>query len=344
MKVKDILPIQTANQEAFILDHGKVDKNGSLKYKDDMTSYSWNIKRYNKLHKGTYVLNRHSGKITKDRKFEIYSGGYVESITEPDADGNVEATITHAFTFTTPLKQGEAFLENFKWGSKKKKEGSWGHFWNQYGMNTISIKDFWNLVEGCNCIIPFDKSIVDEEAELTSSDVDSLKNSDILANGFDVTVVDEGVHSSKKQFYTGIAKKIDFNKLQKVKNHIGMIGGSIVFNMLAEKAKLEGLKAPEQVSVTRGDGLGYDILAFDASGNEIHVEVKTSTQKYIDGIKISANEMAVSQVEDINYKLYRIYNLNLKTGKCNLKIYNGPLTDSEFKIIPDSYILLKLES
>lgn len=206
MKVKDILPIQTANQEAFILDHGKIGENGSLKYKDDMTSYSWNIKRYNKLHKGAYVLNRHSGKVTKDRKFEICAGGYVENITEPDADGTVEATITHAFTFTTPLKQGEAFLENFKWDSKKKKEGSWGHFWNQYGMNIISIKDFWNLVEGRNCIA-FDKSIVDKEAAFTNSDIESLKNSDILAKEFDVTVVDEGVNSSRKQSYTGIAKK-----------------------------------------------------------------------------------------------------------------------------------------
>lgn len=234
------------------------------------------------------MLYRHSGKVTKDRKFEIYGGGYVENITEPDIDGNVKATITHAFTLATPLKQGEKFLENFKWDSKKKKEGSWGHFWNQYGMNIISIKDFWNLVDGSNCIA-FDKSTVSEETAFTSSDVDSLKNS--LAKGFDVTVVDEGGRSFKKQSYTGIAKKIDFNKLQKVNNHIGMIGELIVFNMLAEKAKLEGLKAPEQVSVTRGDGLGYDILAFDTSGNEIHVEVKASTQKYVDGIKISANEM-----------------------------------------------------
>lgn len=57
-----------------------------------------------KLRPGAYVLNRHPGKLTKDRKFEIYSGGYVDSITQPDEEGYVVATITHAFTFATPIK------------------------------------------------------------------------------------------------------------------------------------------------------------------------------------------------------------------------------------------------
>ena len=81
-----ILPAAVSEQEAFILDHGKkVD--GVLKYKDDLTSYGWNIRQFNKMHVGAFVLNRRPGKLTKDRKFEIYAGGYVESISEPDAEG-----------------------------------------------------------------------------------------------------------------------------------------------------------------------------------------------------------------------------------------------------------------
>ncbi|MGN1343668.1 MAG: hypothetical protein ACI4U3_03760 [Traorella sp.] len=121
MNIRDILPVPTEDQKAFILDHGKTIDDGLLKYQDDMTSYGWNVKRFNKLHPGAYVLNRHPGKLTRDRKFEIYSGGYVESITEPDEEGNVVAKITHAFTFVTPIKQGSSFLENFEWDSKIKK-------------------------------------------------------------------------------------------------------------------------------------------------------------------------------------------------------------------------------
>ncbi|RHW45119.1 hypothetical protein DS832_08370 [Bombilactobacillus bombi] len=337
MKIEDILPAPVEHQEAFILDHGKTNENGSLKYKDDMISYGWSIKHFNKLHEGAYVLNRHPGKITKDRKFEIYSGGYVKSITKPDVDGNVVATITHAFTFATPLKQGGAFLENFKWDSKKKKEGSWEHFWNQYGMNMISMKDFWNLVKGQNCVA-FDESTINEETELTDSEIQELESTGALTSGFEITVINDGeARRPKEHKYTGVAKKIDFTEVQKAKSKTGKIGELIVLDMLTKEAKLKGLKDPEQVSVTRGDGLGYDILSFDTAGNEIHVEVKTSTGKYADGFDITANEIAASQGEDVNYKIYRVYKLNSKTRKCELQIYEGPITKNRFKLVPTLY-------
>ncbi|USS90814.1 DUF3883 domain-containing protein [Fructilactobacillus carniphilus] len=341
MKIEDILPSPVSNQEAFILDHGKTNENGSLKYKDDMTSYGWNIKRFNKLHEGAYVLNRHPGKITKDRKFEIYSGGYVKNITEPDDNGNVIATITHAFTFATPLKQGESLLENFKWDSKKKKEGSWEHFWNQYGMNSISMKDFWALVKGQNCV-PFDESAINDNKEdnLTDSEIQELEDEDEPTSGFEITVVENDGSSRREKYgYTRIARKIDFTKVQRAKNKTGKIGEFIILDMLTKKANQKGLKIPEQVSVTRGDGLGYDILAFDAVGNEIHIEVKTSIRKQADGFDITDNEVKESLVENSNYKIYRIYDLNIKTCKCKLKIYDGPIIEESFKLVPTSYKL-----
>lgn len=336
MEAKDILPLEKVNQKAFILDHGKTTENGSLKYKDDMTSYSWNIKRNNKLQEGAYVLNRHPGKITKDRKFEIYSGGYIESITEPDAEGNVVATITHAFTFATPLKQGEDFLEKFNWTSKKKKEGSWEHFWNQYGINAISMTDFWNLVKEKNCVA-FDGSAIKSEVELTNSEIEELKSSDV-SSGFKITVADNSVdYKKKRKKYSGVAKKIDFSKIQKAKNKTGKIGELIVLDLLKKEANDNNLKAPEHVSVTKGDGLGYDILAYDSSNSEIHIEVKTSTGKYADGFDISDNEVLASQLKDVNYKIYRIYDLDPKSCECKLKIYKGPITKDNYKLVPTSY-------
>ena len=341
MNVKDILPAPTEDQEAFILDHGKTTDDGALKYRDDMTSYEWNIRYFKKLHVGAYVLNRHSGKATKDRKFEIYSGGYVESISEPDEDGNVIAKITHAFTFVTPLRQGSTFLENFKWDSKTKKGDSWGHFWNQYGMNKISMTDFWNLVEGQNCVL-FDPSLHKVEDDLTNEEVQELSKSDVSSTGFSVTVVEEGkVHKKSKNKYTGVAKKIDFAKVQKSKNKTGKLGELIVLDLLTEEAKLKGLKKPEHVSLTRGDGLGYDILAYDSVGDEIHVEVKTSKGKYADGFDISSNEVAASQVKDSVYKIYRVYALNTKTKECKLQVYEGPIADESCKLVPTQFKFYK---
>ena len=87
-EIDRILPKKQEKQQAFILDHGKIEE-GRLKYVDDQTSYGWNIKRYNRLKEGAFVLNRHPSKLSKDKKFEIYAGGYVEQISKPDEDGNV---------------------------------------------------------------------------------------------------------------------------------------------------------------------------------------------------------------------------------------------------------------
>ena len=102
----DVIPPVDENSGTFILDHGKV-VDGVLKYKDDLTSYGWNIRRYNRLKEGALVLSRRPGKLTKDRKFEIYAGGVVTHISNPDSEGNVVATIDHAFQIIPSIKQGD---------------------------------------------------------------------------------------------------------------------------------------------------------------------------------------------------------------------------------------------
>lgn len=176
------------------------------------------------------------------------------------------------------------------------------------------------------------------EEDLTLEEVQELEKSNLSTSGFSVTVVDNGTTRKKTHNkFVGIAKKIDFEKVQKSRNRTGQIGELIVFDMLNEEAKQNGLKSPEHVSITRGDGLGYDILAFDEAGNEIHIEVKTSKDKYADGFDISSNEVAASQVKDIIYKIYRIYKLNTKTKECKLQIYEGSISDEKCKLVPTQF-------
>lgn len=50
-----------------------------------------------------------------------------------------------------------------------------------------------------------------------------------------------------------------------------------------ENKKLQRLnlkKVAEHVAITQGDGLGYDIKSYDENGNEIYIEVKTTTQNF----------------------------------------------------------------
>lgn len=50
----------------------------------------------------------------------------------------------------------------------------------------------------------------------------------------------------------------------------------------------------EHVSRTRGDGLGYDVLSFDADGRERYIEVKTTAFGQETPFYVSRNELACS--------------------------------------------------
>ena len=329
--VYEILPEPIINQTAFILDHGKT-VDGALKYQDDVFSYGYNTKQFNRLVPGAYVLNRHPGKFTTDRKFEIYGGGYIEKITPIDDQGNVVATISHAFKIDPPIKQGDTFLENYDWKSKQKKVGTWEHFWNQYGMNTISIEDFNGLTANARCIPINPTEFLESDPDISNEEVTELVEAS--ENDFIVTFEDgptRKIPSSKKK---RVARIIDFDKVQASRNRIGALGEEIVFDLLSKQASDNGFKAPVRVSVAEGDGIGYDIRYFGKDEEEIHVEVKSSIQRYSDGFVMSQNEIEASQDKNHKYLIYRVYDLNAKTRECKIKIYEGPIDDKSFKLVP----------
>ena len=56
-----------------------------------------------------------------------------------------------------------------------------------------------------------------------------------------------------------------------------------------------------------GDGLGYDIISFEPSGEEIYLEVKTTTGGEGTPFYVSNNEVVVSAEKSSAYKLVRLY-------------------------------------
>ncbi|MBK9329913.1 MAG: DUF3883 domain-containing protein [Sphingobacteriales bacterium] len=65
----------------------------------------------------------------------------------------------------------------------------------------------------------------------------------------------------------------------------------------------------KHVSIEHGDGLGYDILAYNESAEKIYVEVKTTTAKY-PAASFSKNEISFANQFDENYVLFLVHNLN----------------------------------
>ena len=59
--------------------------------------------------------------------------------------------------------------------------------------------------------------------------------------------------------YRGIAKRVDFERINKSKSRVGALGEEIVFDFLLKKAREEELFDPMHVSKEEGDGIGYDI-------------------------------------------------------------------------------------
>jgi hypothetical protein len=63
----------------------------------------------------------------------------------------------------------------------------------------------------------------------------------------------------------------------------------------------------EHVAATQGDGLGFDVLSFEADGRERFIEVKTTSFGAFTPFFVSPNELAVSQRTANQYSLYRLF-------------------------------------
>jgi len=63
----------------------------------------------------------------------------------------------------------------------------------------------------------------------------------------------------------------------------------------------------EHVAVSKGDGLGYDVLSFDVDGRERFIEVKTTSFGKMTPFFLSRNELGFSEAVSDQYHLYRIF-------------------------------------
>lgn len=64
----------------------------------------------------------------------------------------------------------------------------------------------------------------------------------------------------------------------------------------------------KHISVTEGDGAGYDVLSYETTGQERLIEVKTTAYGAQTPFFVTRNELMVSQVRETQYHLYRVFN------------------------------------
>lgn len=105
--------------------------------------------------------------------------------------------------------------------------------------------------------------------------------------------------------------KRDYIKENKNKKKIGDFGEQKVVEEEKKKLLKLGLKdLANKVEIVKSDSYGYDVISFDESGREKHIEVKTSkNSKNSINFYISAYELEIMQSDPV-YELHYLCNLN----------------------------------
>ena len=92
---------------------------------------------------------------------------------------------------------------------------------------------------------------------------------------------------------------------------LGLMGEQFVLAFeqarLLEAGRERLARQVEHVSVTQGDGLGFDIRSFECEGAERLIEVKTTGFGRQTPFFVSRNELRVSQAQDAAYHLCRVF-------------------------------------
>ncbi len=112
------------------------------------------------------------------------------------------------------------------------------------------------------------------------------------------------------------------------------------FALAFEKARLVAAgcirlaRQIEHVSVTQGDGLGFDILSFEPGGEDRLIEVKTTGFGKETPFFVSRNELSVSESKDVAYHPYGVF-----TYRRNPRLFmlNGALS-SVCRLSPTQYV------
>jgi len=108
-----------------------------------------------------------------------------------------------------------------------------------------------------------------------------------------------------------IAIKRDYLEREARNRSLGNAGERLVMEFEARRLYNEGAghlsDRIEHVSDSKGDGLGFDILSFDADGRERFIEVKTTAYDAETPFFVSPNEVEFSGENSEQFHLYRLF-------------------------------------
>jgi len=109
---------------------------------------------------------------------------------------------------------------------------------------------------------------------------------------------------------------------------IGDRGELLVLDYEINRVKELGIAKPViHAAVIEGDGLGYDILSYDEKGDEIYIEVKTTSGGCGSPIFITDSELIRSQKDPKHFRLYRVFDFDEERNEAKFIEREGSLDD-----------------
>lgn len=120
-----------------------------------------------------------------------------------------------------------------------------------------------------------------------------------------------------------IARQVDFVAIEENNRSLGEAGEKFVMQYEHARLSHAGCKLlaerVEQVSKTRGDGLGYDILSWETTGKERFIEVKSTSSGIYTPFYLTARELNCSTQWEDRYFLYRVYHMRSRPRMYSLQ-------------------------
>lgn len=119
---------------------------------------------------------------------------------------------------------------------------------------------------------------------------------------------------------------------------LGLAGETFVVNFEHLRLRSAGQSKladkVEQVSQSQGDGLGFDILSFEADGRERFIEVKTTAFGKETPFFISQNEASFARENSDQFHLYRLFDF-----RRNPRLFDLPgVVEQHCRMTPSNYI------
>ncbi len=121
----------------------------------------------------------------------------------------------------------------------------------------------------------------------------------------------EAKEPSPRPYYSSAPQKRDYLEREARNISLGKAGEEFVLNFehfrLHELGQKKLADKIEHVSVSKGDGMGYDILSFEPDGREKYIEVKTTAFGKETPFFISRGEIKFAEDHVEQFHLYRLF-------------------------------------